>query len=74
VVVLGDRAAMDEQRPGDAPPAMGLLGRSDVMNELDGTLAAIATAGGQAVLVSGEAGIGKSALVRRFAERHGADA
>ena len=26
------------------------------------------------MLVSGEAGIGKSALVRRFAERHGVDA
>jgi predicted ATPase len=50
---------------------MGLLERSDVMNELDGMLAGIATAGGQAVLVSGEAGIGKSALVRRLVERHG---
>ena len=65
---------MDERRPTGAPSAAGLLERSDVMNELDGTLAGIATAGGQAVLVSGEAGIGKSALVRRFAERHGADA
>jgi transcriptional regulator with GAF, ATPase, and Fis domain len=52
---------MDERRPGGAPPVMGLLERSDVMNELDGTLAGIAAAGGQAVLVSGEAGIGKSA-------------
>ena len=51
-----------------------LLERSEVMNELDGTLAGIATAAGQAVLVSGEAGIGKSAMVRRFAERHRADA
>jgi hypothetical protein len=65
---------MDERRPEGAPSAAGLLERSDVMNELDGTLAGIATAGGQAVLVSGEAGIGKSALVRRFAEMHGADA
>jgi predicted ATPase len=53
---------------------MGVLERSDVMNELDGMLAGIATAGGQVVLVSGEAGIGKSALVRRLVERYGADA
>jgi predicted ATPase len=65
---------MDERRSGGAPSAAGLLERSDVMNELDGSLAGIATAGGQAVLVSGEAGIGKSALVRRFAGRHAADA
>jgi predicted ATPase len=65
---------MDEQGPGGAPSATGLLERSDVMNELDGLLAGLATAGGRVVLVSGEAGIGKSALVRRFAERHGADA
>ena len=65
---------MDERSPGDAPPVTGLLERSDVMNELDGMLAGIATTGGQAVLVWGEAGIGKSALVRRFLERHEADA
>jgi hypothetical protein len=37
------------------------------------TLAAAAD-GGRVVLVVGEAGIGKSALVRRLAERHSADA
>jgi hypothetical protein len=52
---------------------MELLERAPVLNELDGVLAATAT-GGRVVLVAGEAGIGKSALVRRFTERHPADA
>jgi class 3 adenylate cyclase/tetratricopeptide (TPR) repeat protein len=46
------------------------LGRLDAA--LDGVLAG--TAGGCIMLVSGEAGIGKSALVKRFAERHAAQA
>ena len=33
---------MDERRSDGAPSAAGLLERSDVMNELDGTLAGIA--------------------------------
>ena len=40
---------------------------------LNGVLAGTA-AGGLVALVAGEAGIGKSALVKRFTERHGADA
>jgi predicted ATPase len=35
---------------------------------------AATAAGGRVVLVAGEAGIGKSAVVRGFAERHSADA
>src|SRR5512132_551578 len=52
---------------------MDLLERSSVLGELASVLAATAT-GGRVVLVAGEAGIGKSALVRGFAERHAADA
>jgi DNA-binding CsgD family transcriptional regulator len=52
---------------------MNLLERSSALGELGGLLAATA-AGGRVVLVAGEAGIGKSALVRRFAERQSADA
>jgi len=52
---------------------MDLLERAPLLDELDGVLAATTT-GGRVVLVAGEAGIGKSALVRRFAERHSADA
>jgi DNA-binding CsgD family transcriptional regulator/tetratricopeptide (TPR) repeat protein len=52
---------------------MELLERAPVLDELDRVLAATAT-GGRVVLVAGEAGIGKSALVRRFTERHPADA
>jgi DNA-binding CsgD family transcriptional regulator len=52
---------------------MDLLERAPLLEELDGTLAATA-AGGRVVLLAGEAGIGKSALVKRFTERHPADA
>lgn len=47
----------------DAPPE--LLERSEALAELDESLS-----GGRLVLVAGEAGIGKSALVRRFMKRH----
>src|SRR5512132_1590899 len=49
---------------------MDLLERAWLLEELDGVLAT----GGRVVLVAGEAGIGKSALVRRFTERRSADA
>jgi tetratricopeptide (TPR) repeat protein/type II secretory pathway predicted ATPase ExeA len=50
-----------------------LLERSAALSELGSLLAATAV-GGRVVLVAGEAGIGKSALLRRFAEQHAADA
>jgi DNA-binding CsgD family transcriptional regulator/type II secretory pathway predicted ATPase ExeA len=53
---------------------MDLLERSVPLRELGGLLAATAAAGGRVVLVAGEAGIGKSVLVRGFAEQHAADA
>ena len=52
---------------------MDLLERSPLLDELSSVLAATATAG-QVVLISGEAGIGKSVLVKRFSERHSRDA
>src|SRR6266545_4241106 len=52
---------------------MDLLERSSLLEELSGVLAATA-AGGHVVLLAGEAGIGKSALVKRFTERQSADA
>jgi DNA-binding CsgD family transcriptional regulator/tetratricopeptide (TPR) repeat protein len=52
---------------------MDLLERSSALGELGGLLAATAT-GGRVVLVAGEAGIGKSALVRQFTDRQSADA
>jgi DNA-binding CsgD family transcriptional regulator len=51
---------------------MDLLERAWLLDELGGELAATAT-GGRVVLLAGEAGIGKSVLVKRFAERHAAD-
>jgi tRNA A37 threonylcarbamoyladenosine biosynthesis protein TsaE len=44
---------------------MDLLERAPLLEELDDALAATA-AGGRVVLLAGEAGIGKSVLVRRF--------
>jgi DNA-binding CsgD family transcriptional regulator/tetratricopeptide (TPR) repeat protein len=52
---------------------MDLLERSSVLDELSGVLAATAAVG-RVVLVAGEAGIGKSALVKRFTERHSGEA
>jgi MoxR-like ATPase len=52
---------------------MDLLERASLLDELGAALIATAT-GGRVVLVAGEAGMGKSALVRRFTERHAADA
>jgi len=50
-----------------------LLERASMLEELSDVLAATA-AGGRVVLLAGEAGIGKSALVKRFTERQSADA
>src|SRR5688572_23050850 len=52
---------------------MDLLERSSLLAEL-GDLLASSAMGGRVALVAGEAGIGKSALVRRFGERHSAGA
>src|SRR4029453_4000240 len=52
---------------------MDLLERSSALGQLGGLLAATAT-GGRVVLVAGEAGIGKSALVRQFTEERSAEA
>ncbi|MGH2815075.1 MAG: AAA family ATPase, partial [Actinomycetota bacterium] len=51
---------------------MDLLERAPLLEELSGVLAATA-AGGRVVLLAGEAGIGKSVVVKRFTERQPAD-
>jgi DNA-binding CsgD family transcriptional regulator len=53
---------------------VALLERSEFAEALDESLAGVASGGGRLVLVSGEAGIGKSALVRRFCASHAARA
>jgi DNA-binding CsgD family transcriptional regulator len=51
---------------------LGLLERSAELDALDGHLAAVREQGrGRLVLIAGEAGIGKTALVRAFCERGG---
>src|SRR3954471_5355275 len=49
---------------------MELLEREQFSAELEAILGEVATGKGRFVLVSGEAGIGKSWLVERFAEAH----
>ena len=58
---------------GTVAEQMDLLERASLLDGLGAAPGATAT-GGCVVLVAGEAGMGKSALVRRFAERHSADA
>jgi class 3 adenylate cyclase/tetratricopeptide (TPR) repeat protein len=54
---------------GTADAAEELLERSDALSTLADSLAAVAGAArGQLVLVSGEAGVGKTALLRRFCD------
>ena len=53
---------------------MELLEREHFITELEGLLGAVAAGNGRLVLVSGEAGIGKTSLIERFAEAHKARA
>lgn len=51
-----------------------LIGRDEPMSQLEGAYERARRGEGTAVLVSGEAGVGKSRLVEAFAKRLGADA
>ena len=51
-----------------------LLEREKELGLLAGLLAGVDTTGGKVVLLRGEAGIGKSVLVRDFVEGHGYEA
>jgi len=60
-----------------APSEAAFVGRRDELARLDAALDGVlagTAASGLVALVAGEAGIGKSALVKRFTERHAADA
>jgi DNA-binding CsgD family transcriptional regulator len=68
-------AAMERPAPGrSAVGAAALLERGHFGQALAESLASAAAGHGRVVLVSGEAGIGKSALVRSFCDAHRDDA
>jgi predicted ATPase len=69
-VMPGTSKAVDE-----SPEPKDLLERAEQLAALDGFLAdATAGGGGRLVFVGGEAGGGKTALLRRFCDRHRASA
>jgi predicted ATPase len=49
---------------------MELLEREHSFTELEGLLGAVAAGNGRLALIGGEAGIGKTSLVERFADAH----
>src|SRR6266568_8343301 len=53
---------------------MDLLERDHCFNQLSGLLHLATTGHGRTVLISGEAGIGKTALVEQFVSQHGSEA
>ncbi|MGH8913899.1 MAG: ATP-binding protein, partial [Acidimicrobiia bacterium] len=53
---------------------MQLLERNGVLGRLDDLLASARGGNGRAILVRGEAGIGKTSVVRAFTDAHGEDA
>src|SRR6185503_16870858 len=53
---------------------MELLERETFFDELEIVLKAVDAGSGRVVLISGEAGVGKTSLVERFAARHDTDA
>lgn len=57
-----------------AMTAQGLLEREQELEQLEHALTAVPTSGGQIVLLRGEAGIGKTALIREFVRRHDEEA
>jgi DNA-binding CsgD family transcriptional regulator len=56
-----------KMEPLEASP--GIIGRADELKRLEGALAAAAEARGTAMLIAGEAGIGKTRLVAELSER-----
>ena len=53
-----------------ADRAAPLLERDAALTALDAAFSGVATSGGRLVLLAGEAGVGKTVLVRRFCELH----
>ncbi len=70
-VTVASRAPMTGPPQPTAKEVEVFVGREEALQRLVEALAAAAGAGGRVVLVAGEAGIGKTSLLRRFAELAG---
>ena len=68
-LLVADPDTIAATRPASTPPEEALLERESLLDRLDDALAEAGTSG-QVALIAGEAGIGKSALVRAFTRRH----
>ena len=68
----GERSA-ERRWPNPAGGDPSLVGRADTLDALDAALARVVTGGLEVVLVEGEAGMGKSAVLGAFARRAAAD-
>ena len=67
---MATRADLDDVPPAGAGEGGGLLERSGDLAALEASLAKARDGHGSLVLVSGEAGIGKTALAQAFCDAH----
>jgi DNA-binding SARP family transcriptional activator len=68
-ILRGEEIPAEHPGPGSGEKPSSLVGRDAELDRLDGLLQQAATGRRQAIVIEGEAGIGKSTLVRAFAAR-----
>ena len=68
-ILRGEEIAAEHPGPWSGEEPSSLVGRDAALDRLDGLLERAATGRRQAIVIEGEAGIGKSTLIRAFAAR-----